>query len=443
MKPPKALNETPRLEIYPRHSLLFLDHAPPQKFDEGKPSQAAKQRLKQIKESLQQGFLAEQVAYCKSVESALSPLETSHTDLLNSLVSSITSEVGRALVGLTVLQLCIKSIAPEQSIRLHKASPSEGNFSWSEGIPMRTLDTQFITPALREHELLKLNADGFMMTRSLAENYPYSQLYKAAIRGAKLSWLTLVDHIEGGLLSPLPALHYLLRMLLHRSERFHQAANAAMETLRVAASPNQTPTDVARILLRFIDKAPYSARLLEVAMHSLFQVLEDRLMFDGRLKPLSQMRSANKKHGNIGDVEILLCSSGEGILEAWDAKYGLLDLRDELEELHDKLRHHPETEVAGFVTAVDPRVKEDTQKRREELEEIHQTRIEILSFDSWVAKQLERFEEFPSDDLGRQWLLTFGECLCQKRRERAPIDEPCDAWVDALQAFFQAETETP
>ncbi len=37
------------------------------------------------------------------------------------------------------------------------------------------------------------------------------------------------------------------------------------------------------------------------------------------------MRSANKKHGNIGDLEVLEKSN---IIEAWDAKYGKAYLRD-------------------------------------------------------------------------------------------------------------------
>lgn len=34
------------------------------------------------------------------------------------------------------------------------------------------------------------------MTRSLAENYPYSPVYKANIRGARLEWLSIVEAIE-------------------------------------------------------------------------------------------------------------------------------------------------------------------------------------------------------------------------------------------------------
>jgi hypothetical protein len=37
-----------------------------------------------------------------------------------------------------------------------------------------------------------------MMTRTLAENYPYSKLYKAGIRGARKEWLEITDDVENG-----------------------------------------------------------------------------------------------------------------------------------------------------------------------------------------------------------------------------------------------------
>ena len=73
--------------------------------------------------------------------------------------------------------------------------------------------------------------------------------------------------------------------------------------------------------------------------HGFMQAMhESHLLGDLDLVPMSQMRSANKKHGNIGDVEL---REGRVIVEAWDAKYGKPYLRDELEELRDKiLRSH-------------------------------------------------------------------------------------------------------
>ena len=426
--------EKPRLEVYLRKSVLVQDDGDTHQFDEGNPSTRSKVRLDKIKQELTKGFLTTIITACKKPGFSVDPIDEKHFALLTGLVDSVTSEVGRAIVGLTVLQFCVKSITPEQSIRLHKAGGGGRNFSWCEGIPMRVLDKNFITPILREHDLLKLNADGFMMTRSLAENYPYSKLYKAAIRGARREWLELVDLIEMGQINPLAALKNLIGMLINRSDSFKRAAEEAMKEVRGAAARITKVSDAVRFLRNFIDTAPYSARLFEVAMHSLFQVLEDAKVFGGSLKPLSQMRSANKKHGNVGDIEIVNRLGGLEILEAWDAKYGKLDLRDELEELNEKLEDHSETEVAGFVTDRTPTIKADAKSRMGELEMMHEVDIKILGFDEWVASQVERVGS-KSIAVAALWICAFAECLCQKRRGRAPIDEPCDAWVDAL-AFY-------
>ena len=97
------------------------------------------------------------------------------------MVDSVTSEVGRSIIVVTVIQLCIKCIVPEQCIRLHKAGNRNTGFSWKDGMPMRSLDRAFITPVLRNYDILRTNADGGMMTRTFAENYPYSKLYKAGV----------------------------------------------------------------------------------------------------------------------------------------------------------------------------------------------------------------------------------------------------------------------
>ena len=198
MSDAKPEPDKPRLEVYLKRSVLVQDDGETHCFDEGSPTGPAKKRLEKIKSQLEKGFLTDIIVACKQPGSVAAPIDEEYLDLLTRLVDSVTSEVGRAVIGLTVLQFTVKAICQDQSIRLHKAGGGGGNFSWCEGIPMRVLDKNFITPILREHELLKLNADGFMMTRSLAENYPYCKLYKAAIRGARHEWLELVDLVEVG-----------------------------------------------------------------------------------------------------------------------------------------------------------------------------------------------------------------------------------------------------
>jgi hypothetical protein len=415
-------------------SVLYEQGREPEVFLEGRPDAAAKERLDRIRQSLEDGYLSDRIKNSSNADAAAG-LTPDHVQLLSSLVDSVTSEVGRALVALTVLQLCIKAIAPEQSIRLHKAGGGGSHFSWVSGVPMRVLDKNFVTPALRHHGLLKLNADGFMMTRSLAENYPYSSLYKAAMRGGRAEWLELVDLIELQVMPAEPALACLLGLLQNRTVRFQQLASAAMKELRLIAEKTTGLESATSFIKSFVDESPYSARVFEIAIHALFQVLQEKNVFEGVLKPLCQMRSANKKHGNIGDIEIVRKQGGLEILESWDAKYGKPYLRDELDEVSEKLDDHSETAVVGFVTDCQPSLKREIIARCQEIHELHQVDVFIQSFEEWVKCQAGRIAGPHQKSIPSDWIIAFGESLCQMRRDLAPIDEPSDSWVESLADF--------
>lgn len=426
----------PHLKVFRDHSELVYETGGKHVFEEGRLSHSAQERLNHIREVFAAGFLPELIQECRRPDVFLGDLPDEQLALLEALVNAITSEVGRAIVGLCVLQLCIKTIEPNQNIRLHKGGSSYGEtrFSWKEGIPMRSLDKSYVTPVLREYDLLRTNADGVMMTRSLAENYPYSQLYKAAIRGGRNEWLTIIDLLERGEMQAGIALRYLLALLLNKSEKFQETTKATLQYVKNLIAKKPTASEIVAFLKTFIDESDYSARLLEIAMHSLFQVLEDRNLLDGDLKPLSQMRSANKKHGNVADVEVTIAGSDFEILQAWDAKYGKPYLRDELEELNEKLRDHMETEIVGFVVDQHPVIKPEIIRRMEEIEEVHGVKVFITDFVRWASQQLLLTGD-DVDTCGCEWLLAFTESLCQLRRDRAPIDEPSDNWVKNLGIF--------
>ncbi len=376
-------DERPRLEVYLTHSVLFPREKSPESFVEGSPSPEAKARLQRIKERLEAGYLTNLIQACLNPTSVAEPVEPQQAELLSRLVDSVTSEAGRALIGLTVLQLCVKTIAPEQSVRLHKGGAGS-NYSWTEGIPMRVLDRNYITPILRRFNLLKLNANGFLMTRALAKNCPYSPLYKAAILSAHPEWLELVDLIEAGAVRPEPALRHLVGLLFNRSDKFKRSAEAAMKAVRACLRKLKTLEDAIRFIRIYVDTSLYSARVFEIALHALFQVLAKQKVFGGVLKPLSQMRSANKKHGNIGDIEIVQKAGGLEILEAWDAKYGKPYLREELDEVNEKLEDHSETDEVGFVVDSEPNLKDEIRERIAEVEDAHKVKIYIQSFEEWV-----------------------------------------------------------
>ncbi|MBN3891724.1 MAG: hypothetical protein HWQ43_22055 [Nostoc sp. JL31] len=431
------------LRVYTNRSELVLPDGTIQYFQEGGMSQAAKIRYKKIAVELSTGYLERQILFCRDYSSNLDflTLNQPHKHLLDRLVQSVTSEVGRALVGLSILQLCVKAIEPEQSIRLHKGSTAIRDFSWCDGISMRSLDKQYITPVLRKYELLRLNADGFMMTRSLAENYPYSFVYKANMRGARSEWVSLVEVIEKDEVVSEVALRYLLSQLLNQADNFRRLALQTIENLTLFLGATVVDKGISlSVILRHINQSDYAARLMEIAMHSLMQAMQEHQIFHGSLlKPLSQMRSANKKHGNVGDIELL---EDRQIVEAWDAKYGKSYLRDEIEELSEKLEVHPSVRKAGFVTSLETERIDELIPRCNEIEEIFGISLEIVTFKEWVELQFARTladEAATEQELASTWLIAYTESLAQRRRDIAPIDEPCYQWLLKLNETLRIE----
>lgn len=398
---------------------------------QGVQDQATQRRYALINQTLAEGYLERKFSAVQTAD--FSGLSERNKTLLRNMVDGITSEVGRALVGLAFLQLTIKSIAPQQSVRLHKGTTRRGSFSWVEGISMRTIDSTYNTPFLREHGLLSLNKFGLFMTRSLAENYPYSSLYKAEMRGPFGDWIAIVDAIEDGTMPAELGLSYMMALLQNRSDQFRKCADLACSmTARFKAAPFQT---IQAMITDFFHSTDYSARAFEVAMHGFFQAMSElHCLGDAEVVPMSQMRSANKKHGNIGDIEL---AEDNVVMEAWDAKYGKPYLRDELEELRDKLLTHPDVKVAGFVVDCAVDLRRDIVARKKELEAETGTEVYLFSFDQWIDYESAGLNRARRDALGYRWLVAVVESFAQKRLGIAPIDEPCDAWINDLIAVMR------
>lgn len=418
------------LDVYINRSILH-DENGETIYLEGNQSAAAQARYSKINTALGNGYLTTLYNNLESID--LSELSDRNRTLLKKLVDGVTSEVGRALVGVAFLQLTIKSITPEQSVRLHKGSVRNGTFSWKDGISMRTIDSSHTTPFLRAQGLLNVNSFGVFMTRSLAENYPYSKLYKAEMRGPFNEWIAIVDAIEDGSMPAKLGLCFLMNLLKNRSDNFKKLSEKAISLLDEHRDDDFNT--IRELLTHFFNGTEYSARAFEVVMHSLMQAMQEMGFLGGySLVPMSQMRSANKKHGNIGDIEL---QEGGVIVESWDAKYGKPYLRDELEELNDKIETASGVKIAGFVVEQVPDRRKEITDRAEDISLSTGVDIIICSFDEWVASQIERVSAWQLDELGFHWLTAVVESFGQKRLELAPIDEPCDAWIQDLIKILQ------
>lgn len=157
------------------------------------------------------------------------------------------------------------------------------------------------------------------------------------MRGPFDEWISVVDELESGMMNATDALHYLLAALINRSSAIKDICDKACNMTK--ALPELEFSQYCDIMIEFFETTKYSARAFEVTIHSFMQAYKELKLTDCDLAPLSQMRSANKKHGNIGDIEL---KEGKIVVESWDAKYGKPYLYEELGELKEKLEEHPD-----------------------------------------------------------------------------------------------------
>ena len=422
------------LDVYADRSVLHVGGTA-LTFREGVQSEDTKKRYRRICEAFDSGYLQNLLHDVQTGKVDLSVLPDDVAALLKKIVDGISENEGRAVVCICFLQLAVKSIDSRQSVRLHKGGPTKKNFSWVDGISMRSLDAKYTSKFLRDSNLMSMNSFGAMMTRSFAENYPYSSLYKASIRGPSDSWVELVDRIELNALNPKLALAYLMALLKNRSEAF---AGLSDRACRLACAARPLSFDQVREgLSQFIDHTTYSARALEVVMHGLLQALiQTEAMPDCQVVPLCQMRTANRKAGTIGDVEVK--SFDDEVVEAWDAKYGKPYLWDELVELGEKLCQTPSVVRAGFVVDRKPDIRADILDRKSKIEQATKTSIYLMSFEEWARFQSGNVSADKKTSLAHEWLIAVAESFGRRRLDVAPIDEPCETWLEDLSAWLES-----
>jgi hypothetical protein len=302
---------------------------------------------------------------------------------------------------------------------------------------MRGLAARYFVKFFSRYGLVAGNAYGPFMTRGFAENYPYSPFYKAELKGPREEWDRVVEGLEGDALDPREGFLFLCSLLSNQSEEFSRLATETMRAVESFLSTKPTFGEVRDLIATHVRKSPNSARPLEVAAHSLFQALYPRqpgTPYD--LRSLSQMRSANLKAGNVGDVELLQPGTRK-VVEAWDAKAGAFTLGEELVALKTKLSANRGVLSGGFL--MDRPVVLDSHANGliADIRRSLGTDVRVVVFEDWANTQSSRTGEDPAI-VARDWLRDYAGSLCQLRRDLAPLDEPSRPWVEGLKELVEA-----
>ena len=222
-----------------------------------------------------------------------------------------------------VTLLIHKTLHPQQDVRFHQENLPNG-FSG------RTIDTKYITPALKYLGLPSMSESGWL-TRSLEQPFPYLMNYQGKIggKGVKDAFLNILDFLEEKVTpinqqktSELLAI-YLLKAVVEVSKK---------ETIAILKIDNDKRSEIKidDIILALKEHfycktytAKGTSKLPVIAVYAIYELIikEVSRYQNCTLKPLGSHTASDRTSKSAGDIEIYYSESSDSLLEVIEIKF--------------------------------------------------------------------------------------------------------------------------
>lgn len=255
--------------------------------------------------------LIQSYEYSEDIEDIQEIISIEKQDFLREIAQKCFQQKGVYTVLITLL--VHKILYPEQDIRYHQSN-MEGGFSG------RTIDTQHITPTLKELGLPAMAESGWL-TRSLEQPYPYTVDYNGKIsdKAVKKAFLQVIDYVQS---EPEQA-EIILRFFLHQVRKGTEKSKVIITRLS-----NADKLDINAILscldehFEFSYKISGASKLPVLAFYAIYQLLlvEVERYNSCSLKPLGSHTASDLTSKSAGDIEIF--DKNKSLIEAIEIKHG-------------------------------------------------------------------------------------------------------------------------
>ena len=226
-----------------------------------------------------------------------------------------------------------KILEPTQDIRYHQSNMPNG-FSG------RTIDTQYITPTLKELRLPAMAESGWL-TRSLEQPYPYTLDYNGKInnKAVKEAFLNIIDFVEK---NPKQA-EITAKLLIHQVKQATQADIISIVKLVNPEKLNITTTiNCLEAHFSYKYKTFGASKLPVLAFYAIYlRLVQEVERYKGcNLKDLGSHTASDRTSKTAGDIEIF--DKKKKLIEAIEIKYGKpIDLQMVLNAKDKILKHNP------------------------------------------------------------------------------------------------------
>lgn len=245
----------------------------------------------------------------------LQNIEDTLPEQLSIYIQTIAQNCSKQKGVYTVLitLLVHKIIEPTQDIRYHQSN-MPGGFSG------RTIDTQFITPTLKELGLPAMAESGWL-TRSLEQPYPYTLNYNGKInnKAVKEAFLNIIDYVE----NHLGKTELITKLLIHQVKQATQSNQIAIIRLTNPEKLNIiTVIHCLEAHFNYNYKTFGASKLPVIAFYAIYQrLIQEVERYKGCiLQDLGSHTASDRTSRTAGDIEIL--DKHKKLIEALEIKQG-------------------------------------------------------------------------------------------------------------------------
>ena len=306
-----------------------------------------------------------------SSDSTYAALSESQESWVNTLMEK--AESFRAVLTVLITSLVKKIQTPTQDIRYHQDNLPNGYSG-------RGLDTDQITPFMKEKFRRFAMAESGWLTRSLEQAHPYTLEYPGKIRSktVKDAFLQILNDIEENKADPQRYLRAIFSALITLMEESQISFDFLKESQHTEIVTIGEIVDLLRRHFSHDYGVAGASRLPVLAVYSAYEMLMGIQRYEGKtLLPLKSHTTADtKSHGirAIGDIEVM---HDNRFFEGVEIKHNIPISLGIVEDAYQKFAP---TSVSRYylLTTAEPNV-EDVDAVNDFVSEIHrQHRCEVI-----------------------------------------------------------------
>jgi DNA (cytosine-5)-methyltransferase 1 len=225
-------------------------------------------------------------------------LSKEQVEYIGTITENLESQ--KSVFAVIVTSLIKKIEDPNQDIRLHRASLNLNN---KKGYCGRCLDTNVVTPWLKEHFSRFAPKESGWLTRSIEQDHGFTKDFPGKIRNEKVktAFLSILDDVEEKKVS---AENYLIGLFILVLNKTNKETETTEKLTKVQYDESISIDQILKMLEEHFSIGQ-SSRLPVIAIYSIYQILSKNVEIykDKNLQQLKPHTTSDKYTG-YGDIEV-------------------------------------------------------------------------------------------------------------------------------------------